>query len=180
MNRATAYAETARANSQAPASPTVSQGLRHSSPHGIPPAKGLRQASAAAPVMKKGPGSATEAAPSPPEHLLADDAFRLQVKEATGLILASFSRDEIAELTGISESRLDNICRETGNKNLFAFEVPALTAATGSPALLEFLAQQVGYDVDRALIVRLGRIAAERARLEKEWLSALEALEEIA
>ena len=100
---------------------------------------------------------------------MASEDFRLQTKEAIGLAMSGHDRDEISGLTGISPARLDNVTRETGNKNLFAFEVPAVCAAIGNPELLRFLAQQVGCGVDLEAVVRLGQLARDIAVLQKEY-----------
>ena len=126
---------------------------------------------------KKGAASTTEITPCEFSSPSASTPISLQVKEIIGTMLARASAEDRAKIAEVlagmtgqpwSATKLNKLVAPSADKRLAVDDLPALSLATGSSALVEFIAAQTGLEAVDPATARWGRFARNVARELKE------------
>ena len=133
-------------------------------------------------ARKKGVASTTGITPCEFSSPSASTPISLQVKEIIGTMLARASAEDRAKIAEVlagmtgqpwSATKLNKLVAPSADKRLAVDDLPALSLATGSSALVEFIAAQTGLEAVDPAVARWGRFARKFVQeLKQLWEAA--------
>ena len=130
-------------------------------------------------TRKKGVASATEITSCEFSSPSSSTPISLQVKEIIGTMLARASAEDRAKIAEVlagmtgqpwSATKLNKLVAPSADKRLAVDDLPALSLATGSSALVEFIAEQAGLRAVTPEIAKAGALVlGVRESVQEIW-----------